>query len=80
MAQIDVLTDVIRAEVARYYDGYFSDDDDFTTTLRIASDDLSFMAIELEKKFGIRLNRQAYAGIGNVRSFAQAIEAALRDV
>lgn len=63
----------IREEIKNYHDDPFSDNDDFTEDMRILSDDLSAIALSLERKLGIKLDRKQYSGVTNVRSYAEAI-------
>ena len=63
----------IRSEVAKYYDEEFSDTDDFSKDLHINSDDLSAIAISLEKKLGLKIDSKDYRSINNVESYASVL-------
>ena len=63
----------VRAEIAKYHDGDFNDYDKLTDVLNIASDDLSAIALSLEKKLGVKLDRDQYREIESVHSWGQAI-------
>lgn len=66
----------VRAEIAKYRDGEFSNSDDLYRDLGIESDDLSVIALSLEKSLGVKLDRNQYREIKNVNGWAQAIEKA----
>jgi len=70
----DTIVHSIREEISKYYDGNYSNTDSFTRDLHIASDDLSVVAISLEKKFSIKLGSQEYRDITNVESYARALQ------
>jgi hypothetical protein len=64
---------LIRDEIKKYHDDLFSDDDDFTIDMKLLSDDLSAIALSLEHKLGVRLDRNEYRCITNVRSYTEAV-------
>ena len=66
----------VRAEIAKLYDGEFSDDADLCTDLAIHSDDLSAIGLTLEKMFGIKLSQGEYREITTVERWAAAIQRA----
>lgn len=63
----------IRAEIAKYHDGEFENYDDLIRDLGIASDDLSVIALSLEKRLGVKLDHKQYRAIKDVDSWARAI-------
>jgi acyl carrier protein len=69
---------MIRAEVSKYHDGEFTDQADFTKDLRLASDDLTEVAISLERLLGVKLDARSYREITNVDAYATAIQRRLQ--
>jgi acyl carrier protein len=69
----------IRSEISAYYDDDYGNDDHFVRDLRIASDDLSAVALSLEKRFGRRLPRDDYQHIWSVNSYATILYPRLID-
>lgn len=63
----------IRSEVEKYHDDPFTDDDRFLEDMRLLSDDITEIALGVEKTLGVRLERKAYRSVYNVRTFAEAI-------
>ena len=63
----------VRYEIAKYYDGFFNNYDNLTRDLKILSDDLSVIALSLERRLGVKLDRRQYRAIEDVDSWAQAI-------
>jgi hypothetical protein len=75
----DDILQAIRSEISAYYDGDYGNDDDFVRDLRIASDDLSAVALSLEKRFGRRLTHGDYQRISSVNSYATILYPRLID-
>lgn len=67
----------IRAELADYVAGPFADTDHFSTDLHLLSDDQTAIALAVEKRLGVRLDRQEYQHIFNVLTFAKALHSKL---
>lgn len=74
----DEISAAIRGEVAKYLDGEFDDRDDFQTDLGLVSDDLSAIALSLEKRFGVQIDRRRYRTVTNVESYAELVQEALQ--
>ena len=72
------IVSVIRDVVSQYYDEEFSNTDRFGSDIDLISDDLTAIALEVEKKLGVRLDRKEYRSIENIDSYARAIERCLR--
>lgn len=70
----DEISKIVRNEVEKYYDEPFEDDDHFTNDLHILSDDLSAITLTLEKTLGIRLSKEEYKRVANVRTYTTVIE------
>jgi hypothetical protein len=77
MATLDEVTAAVRTEIAKHVFRQFADSEDFTRDLCIASDDLSYISLELEDKFGVTLARDMYREINNVVELARALHTAL---
>jgi acyl carrier protein len=72
------ISNIIKKEIEKYYDEKFNENSDFISDMNIASDDLSAIALSLERKFGIKISEIEYRNIVNVQSYAQIILAHLR--
>lgn len=66
----------VRAEISKYHDGEFGNSDDLHRDLDLISDDLSAIALALEKSLRVKLGRNQYREIKNVDGWARAIEKA----
>lgn len=64
----------VRAEIAKYYDEDFSNTDNLSADLGILSDDLSAVALSLEKRTGVKLDSKDYREIATIESWARAIQ------
>ena len=71
---LEEIRKAIRSEVYNCIFREFSDTDDFTKELKILSDDLSSMALVVEKKLGLKLPRKEYEKINNVETYILVIE------
>jgi acyl carrier protein len=65
------IASVIHGEVAKYVDRDFGDGEHFQSDLDLASDDLSAIALALEKRFQVRIERQRYREVFNVAGYAE---------
>jgi hypothetical protein len=69
----DRVAAVIRNEVVKYFDGHFSDDDNFIEDMHILSDDLTAISLAVEKKLSLKLYRNEYRTVTNVSSYTLAV-------
>lgn len=74
----DEISAEIHGEVAKYLDSEFDDRDDFQADLGLVADDLSAIALSLEKRFGVRIDRRRYRTVTNVESYAELVQEALQ--
>jgi acyl carrier protein len=72
-AGADSTLNVIREEFQKYVDKRFSDTDNFQRDLKISSDDLTAIALELENKFGLKIERRLYRNVNNIAEYAELI-------
>ncbi len=75
----DEVVAAVRKALSAFVDSGFSDDDDFIDDLHLASDELSFMTLDLERELDVKLPRRAYRSIGSVRELAQALHRKMSD-
>jgi hypothetical protein len=68
---------VIRSEVAKYVDHDFSNQDDFLSEMNLASDDLSAIALTLEKYFQLKVERGRYRDVQNIDDYVEVIAEAM---
>lgn len=73
----DDIASLIRSEISKYYDGEFRNTDHLIHDLGILSDDISAIALTLEKRLGIKLDRAEYREIRNVDDWAKALQEGL---
>ncbi|MBO9376471.1 hypothetical protein GG804_06810 [Sphingomonas histidinilytica] len=71
---IDQSIAILRAEISKYYDKEFSNIDSLYIDLSIASDDLSAIALSIERKYGIKFEKNEYREINNVEEWARVIQ------
>ncbi|MBU3077679.1 hypothetical protein [Sphingomonas quercus] len=71
------LAAVIHDEVAKYVDREFGDGEGFVSDLELASDDLSAIALTLEKRFNVKIERRRYREVSNVDDYADLFAEAL---
>ncbi|WP_157783517.1 hypothetical protein [Rhizorhabdus wittichii] len=71
---IDQSIAIVRAEISKYYDKEFNNIDNLYIDLSIASDDLSAIALSIERKYGIKFERDEYKNINNVEEWARIIQ------
>lgn len=71
------LASVIHDEVAKYADREFGDADGFVSDLKLASDDLSAIALTLEKRFNVKIERHRYRDVSNVDDYVELFAEAL---
>lgn len=74
-ANADSTTKAIREEFQKYIDRQFNDTDHFQRDLKISSDDLTAIALELEKKFGLKIERRLYRNVNNIAEYSELIRA-----
>ena len=77
MISLEDITALVRTEIATHVFRQFSDTEDFTRDLSIASDDLSYVALSLENQLGVKLDRREYLKVNNVVELARALHFAL---
>lgn len=70
-------TAVVRTEIAKHVFRQFVDTEDFTRDLCIDSDDLSYVALSLERRLSVRLDSCEYRKVNNVVELARVLHAAL---
>jgi acyl carrier protein len=70
---LEAVASIIRSEVAYYARIEFSDTDDFVKDVHLHSDDLTEIALTVEKRLGVKLDRREYRKIHNVSTFAGAV-------
>jgi acyl carrier protein len=73
ITSIEDIVAAVHAEVARYVVGKFGDTDDLILDLRILSDDLTAIALALERRLGITLDEGDYGEIRTVLDLAKAL-------
>ncbi|HEU4696693.1 MAG TPA: hypothetical protein VFR92_07000 [Sphingomicrobium sp.] len=73
----DQISIKIHKEVAKYLNREFSDQDDFQIDLDLASDDLSAIALSIERQFGVRIDRRRYRHVTNVDEYAELVQETL---
>lgn len=71
------LASVIHDEVAKYADRDFDDGEGFVSDLKLASDDLSAIALTLEKRFNVKIERRRYRDVSNVDDYVELFAEAL---
>jgi hypothetical protein len=64
----------VRLEVARYLDGDFTDDQKLRAELRICSDDLTAIALALERRLKIKLPQRDYDEVLTAADLARAFQ------
>ena len=69
----DVLR-LVREEFAKYIDRKFDDHEDFQRDLKLASDDLTAIALAVERKLRIKIDRRLYQTVHTVMEFAQLVQ------
>ena len=69
----------IHREVAKYVDRAFSDKEDFMSGLGLISDDLSAIALALEKRFQVKIDRRRYRAVSNVEGYSALVSDALKE-
>lgn len=74
----DEIAKVIHGEVAEYMDREFTDDEHFVSDLKLLSDDLTAIALDLERHFRIRIERRRYRDVSNVNELAELMADAIR--
>lgn len=67
------VAEIIRAEIAKHVSREFSDTDDFVRDLHLLSDDLTAIALSIERRLGVRLDRREYSKISDLRSYAEVL-------
>jgi|tagenome__1003787_1003787.scaffolds.fasta_scaffold20701603_2 hypothetical protein len=71
------LASVIHDEVAKYADREFGDEESFVSDLKLASDDLSAIALTLERRFNVTIDRLRYREVSNVDDYVELFAEAL---
>jgi acyl carrier protein len=71
---IDQSIAIVRTEISKYYDKEFNNNDNLYIDLSISSDDLSAIALSIERKYGIKFERDEYKNINNVEEWARIIQ------
>lgn len=69
---------IIREEISRYFDEEFSDTARLCEDLYIDSDDLSAVALTLEDRFGMVMERSLYRNVHSVDDYTKLIAEHLR--
>ena len=67
------ITTEVRAEIAKYIDREFGDDENLVSDLRLSSDDLSAIALALEAKFRVIIDRKRYLEVHTVNDYIRLI-------
>jgi acyl carrier protein len=65
---------LVREEFAKDIDRDFGDQEDFQHDLKLASDDLTAIALEIEKKLGIKIDRRLYRTVNTIAEYVQLIQ------
>jgi acyl carrier protein len=73
----DEILEAIRGEIAKYVDRSFGNEDDFVVDMCLHSDDLSAVALSLERKLGIKIDRKQYRSINNIDQYTALVQEAL---
>lgn len=71
------LASIIHDEVAKYVDRDFGDEESFVANLKLASDDLSAIALTLEKRLNVKIERPRYRGVSSVDDYVRLFEEVL---
>lgn len=69
---------IIHGEVAEYMDREFTDDEHFVSDLKLLSDDLTAIALDLERLFRVRIERRRYRDVSNINELAELMADAIR--
>lgn len=69
---------LIHGEIAKYMDRDFADREDFLSELELVSDDLTAIALTLEKHFHVKIDRRAYRTVSNVEDYAELVHSVLQ--
>jgi acyl carrier protein len=69
----DVLK-LVREEFAKDIDREFGDHEQFRRDLKLASDDVTDIILEIEKKLGIKIDRRLYLSVGTIAELVQLIQ------
>ena len=67
------LARIIHNAVAEYANCEFNDEDNFVSDLKLASDDLSAIALSFEKRFNVKIERHRYRNISNVNDYVELL-------
>ncbi len=70
----DEVLKLVREEFAKYIDREVGDQEDFQRDLKLASDDLTAIALEIERKLGIKIDRHLYRTVHNITEYAQLLQ------
>src|SRR4051812_47897738 len=68
---------IVREEIAKYMDRDFRDDEHLMRDMKLLSDDLTAIALTIEKRLGLKIQRGLYPRINNVSDYVQVIQEAL---
>jgi acyl carrier protein len=73
LSDADATLQAIHEEVRKYVDREFDDTEHFQRDLKIPSDDLTAIVLELEKRFGLKIERRLYRSVNNVAEYAELV-------
>lgn len=74
----DEIAAQIHGEVVKYVDREFNDREDFLSELGLISDDLSAIALALERRFQVKIDRRRYRKVSNVEDYSVLMNSALQ--
>ena len=64
----------IRDEISKYFEGEFTDHDHLIEDMHILSDDLTAIALGVERSLNIKVPRERYRSVISVETFADAVQ------
>ena len=65
---------IVREEFAKYIDRAFGDEESFQRDLQLTSDDLTAIALEVEKKLRVKIDRRAYRTVNTIADYVQLLQ------
>jgi len=69
----DNIVKSVREEFARYIDREFDNREEFQRDLKLSSDDLTAIALEIERRLDIKIDSHSYRNVNNIESYVQLI-------
>lgn len=77
LEEIAKIKDLIRAEVEKYAGRPVGDTENLVSELLILGDDLSAIALALEARVGVKVERHLYRGVNNIQEYALLLSSKL---